>query len=222
MPLPDPPVIVIPRACPWDPYARRPQWANADTGSMDPRHKGEDDGQEGARERTLRHRPAGARSPRRSMSGGMRRRDLLIRLGLIAGGVGGAWWLRDHVLWKRADGRLSRPNGASELAGSMPSRARQHPHGRGLGEWAACAGADRFRARSIRSSTVRWSRRLGLTHVFDIPMVAYGVGGQAQVGRGDDAGRRDRRPAGGAAGGFARRHPGAGAAGQRSRGWTRR
>ncbi|PSJ19505.1 peptidase aspartic, partial [Halomonas sp. ND22Bw] len=30
----------------------------------------------------------------------MRRRDLLIRLGLIAGGVGGAWWLRDHVLWK--------------------------------------------------------------------------------------------------------------------------
>ena len=34
------------------------------------------------------------------MSGSMRRRDLLIRLGLVAGGVGGAWWLRDHVVWR--------------------------------------------------------------------------------------------------------------------------
>ncbi|MBJ7512088.1 aspartyl protease family protein, partial [Brevundimonas sp.] len=31
----------------------------------------------------------------------MRRRDLLIRLGLVAGGVAGAWWLRDHVLWRQ-------------------------------------------------------------------------------------------------------------------------
>ena len=31
----------------------------------------------------------------------MRRRDLLIRLGLVAGAAGGAWWVRDHVVWRR-------------------------------------------------------------------------------------------------------------------------
>ena len=33
----------------------------------------------------------------------MRRRDLLIRLGLLGAGVGGAWWFRDYVLWREPE-----------------------------------------------------------------------------------------------------------------------
>ena len=113
--------------------------------------------------------------------GSMRRRDLLVRLGLIAGGVGGAWWLRDHVLWKGpsvafpatgatdwlpyAEPRASTPT-VEVLVGGRPIRAL-------IDSGAQYSVVDRSLVET-----------LGLTHRFDIPMVAYGVGGQAQVGRG--------------------------------------
>ena len=52
------------------------------------------------------------------MSEGMKRRDVLVRLGLAAAGVGGAWWLRDNVLWRRPE--VTFPAGAEWLAYDEP------------------------------------------------------------------------------------------------------
>lgn len=115
------------------------------------------------------------------MSGIMRRRDLLIRLGLVAGGAGGAWWLRDHVVWRGPTVAFA-ANGSS---GWLPYAEPRAPtptvevtvNGRPV--------------RALIDSGAQYSvidrslvERLGLTNVFNIPMVAYGVGGDAQVGRG--------------------------------------
>lgn len=115
------------------------------------------------------------------MSWRMRRRDLLIRLGLIAGGVGGAWWLRDHVLWKGPS--VGFP--ASGATGWLPYAA---PRASTPTVQVSVGGRP---VRALIDSGAQYSvidrslvQTLGLTKVFDIPMVAYGVGGQAQVGRG--------------------------------------
>lgn len=114
------------------------------------------------------------------MSWSMRRRDLLIRLGLVAGAAGGAWWVRDHVVWRRptaafadgptdwltyAEARATTPTLALRVNG-QPVRAL-------VDSGAQYSAVDR--------SLVQ---RLGLTNLFDIPMLAYGVGGGAQMGRG--------------------------------------
>ncbi len=112
---------------------------------------------------------------------GMRRRDLLIRLGLIAGGVGGAWWLRDHVLW-RGPTVVFAPGGTTGWQPYAEPRASTPT---------VEVSVDGRPVRALIDSGAQYSvidrslvQTLGLTHVFDIPMVAYGVGGQAQVGRG--------------------------------------
>jgi len=111
---------------------------------------------------------------------GMRRRDLLIRLGLLAGGVGGAWWLRDHVLWREPDVAL--PGGRTEwlpfaeaLAATPTVEARVN--GRPV--------------RALVDSGAQYSvidralfEAMGLSEAAPLPMVAYGVGGDAQMGRG--------------------------------------
>ena len=111
----------------------------------------------------------------------MRRRDLLIRLGLIAGGVGGAWWLRDHVLWKG-------PTVVFPVAGASDWLPYAEPRASTPTVEVSVNGRP---VRALIDSGAQYSvidrslvETLGLTHVFDIPMVAYGVGGQAQVGRG--------------------------------------
>lgn len=119
------------------------------------------------------------------MSVAMKRRDLLIRLGLLAGGLGGAWWVRDHLLWPApgldyADGagttgwlpyvaHASTPTVAVRVAGRevaalIDSGAQYSVIDRALVASLTDAGAD--------------------LPVFEIPMVAFGVGGQPQVGRG--------------------------------------
>ena len=111
----------------------------------------------------------------------MRRRDLLIRLGLIAGGVGGAWWLRDHVLWK-APGVGFPADGSS---GWLDYAERRAPTP------TVAATVNGTPLRALVDSGAQYSvidrslvQTLGLTNLFNIPMVAYGVGGEAQVGRG--------------------------------------
>ena len=111
----------------------------------------------------------------------MRRRSFLIRAGAAAAAVGGGLWLKDHVIWRRP--RLSFPEG-------------------GTGGWSSFVVDDaatptvrvRIAGREITAlidSGAQYSvidralvEALGLTTFFDMPLVAYGVGGQPQVGRG--------------------------------------
>lgn len=111
----------------------------------------------------------------------MRRRDLLIRLGLVAGGAGGAWWLRDHVVWRGPTVAFA-ANGSS---GWLPYAEPRAPTP------TVEVTVNGQPVRALIDSGAQYSvidrslvERLGLTNVFNIPMVAYGVGGDAQVGRG--------------------------------------
>lgn len=111
----------------------------------------------------------------------MRRRDLLIRLGLVAGAVGGAWWLRDHVLWKGpgvgfgAEGSSGWLDYAERRAATPTVEATVN----GVGVRALVDSGAQYSV--IDRSLVQ---TLGLSDVFSIPMVAYGVGGEPQMGRG--------------------------------------
>lgn len=111
----------------------------------------------------------------------MNRRALLTRAVLVAAGLGGAWWLRDHVLW-RDPGVVFGPEGSS---GWLPY---DEPRAAVPTVRVTVAGRP---VRALVDSGAQYSvidrglfDRLGLTQAFDIPLVAYGVGGGAQMGRG--------------------------------------
>ncbi|MGZ9114838.1 MAG: retropepsin-like aspartic protease, partial [Brevundimonas sp.] len=112
----------------------------------------------------------------------MNRRSLLIRTAGLASVLGGAWWAREHLLWPKptlafaADGATpwmsyARPGpaptvavrlGGRQVAALIDSGAQYSVIDRAL--FAELPGAGRS--------------------LFDMPLVAYGVGGGAQVGRG--------------------------------------
>ncbi|QTC91457.1 retropepsin-like aspartic protease [Brevundimonas goettingensis] len=110
----------------------------------------------------------------------MNRRDLLIRLGAVGATVGAAWWFRDHVLWRRpdivlppepewlpfADDRANVPTVDDVRLNGRPVRAL-------IDSGAQYSVIDRD-----------WVKALGAVKTFDMPVLAYGVGGQAQIGKG--------------------------------------
>jgi len=111
----------------------------------------------------------------------MNRRDLLTRAALLAGGVGGAWWLRDNVLWRDPAVTFG-PDGTSGWVSYDEPRAATPT------ALVTIAGQT---IRALIDSGAQYSvidsglfDLLGLTRAFDVPMVAYGVGGGAQMGRG--------------------------------------
>lgn len=111
----------------------------------------------------------------------MRRRDVLIRLGLVAGGLGGAWWLRDNVLWRGPE---------TTFAGGVATDWLPYAERRAVTPTVAVT-VNGKPVRALVDSGAQYSvidrslvETLDLTDVFNIPMVAYGVGGAAQVGRG--------------------------------------
>lgn len=111
----------------------------------------------------------------------MNRRNLLIRAGLVAAGLGGAWWVRDHVLWRD-------PNLAFGPDGSSGWLDYDEPRAATPTVRVRIAGRD---VRALIDSGAQYSvidaglfRRLGLTRAFDLPLIAYGVGGGAQMGKG--------------------------------------
>ncbi len=112
----------------------------------------------------------------------MNRRSLLVRLGLLASAVGGAVWLRDHVLWKPPSVAFA---GGVETTGWLDwsSPRASVPTVRAVvGGRVVTALIDSGAQYSVIDR--RLFAALGVTTVFDMPMVAYGVGGGAQVGRG--------------------------------------
>ncbi|OYX34075.1 MAG: peptidase aspartic [Brevundimonas subvibrioides] len=111
----------------------------------------------------------------------MNRRDLLTRAALLAGGLGGAWWLRDNVLW-RDPGVVFPADGSS---GWLPY---DEPRASVPTVLVTVAGQT---IRALVDSGAQYSvidrglfDLLGLTRAFDLPLIAYGVGGGAQMGRG--------------------------------------
>jgi len=111
----------------------------------------------------------------------MNRRDLLTRAALLAGGLGGAWWLRDNVLW-RDPGVVFPADGSS---GWLPY---DEPRASVPTVLVTVAGQT---IRALVDSGAQYSvidgglfDLLGLTRAVDLPLVAYGVGGGAQMGRG--------------------------------------
>lgn len=111
----------------------------------------------------------------------MRRRSFLIRAGAAAAAVGGGLWLKDHVIWRRP--RLTFPGSGTSgwssfvVAGAATPTVRVRIAGREI-----TALIDSGAQYSVIDRAL--VEALGLTTFFDMPLVAYGVGGQPQVGRG--------------------------------------
>ncbi len=111
----------------------------------------------------------------------MNRRAFLTRAALLAGGLAGAWWLRDNVLWRD-------PGVAFPADGSSGWLDYDEPRASVPTVEVTIAGQT---VRALVDSGAQFSvidrglfDALGLTRAFDLPLVAYGVGGGAQMGRG--------------------------------------
>lgn len=110
----------------------------------------------------------------------MNRRSLLFRTASLAAVVGGAWWTREHLLWP-----APKLTFASDLATPwLPwiRRAATPTIAVRIGGRDFVALVDSGAQYSVIDSAL--FAQIGGGSVFDMPMVAYGVGGGAQVGRG--------------------------------------
>lgn len=115
------------------------------------------------------------------MSGAMRRRSFLIRAGAAAAAVGGGLWLKDHVIWRRPTLRFAEGGDSGWLPFVVNDAATPTVRVRIAGREVTALIDSGAQYSVIDRALVE---ALGLTRFFDMPMVAYGVGGQPQVGRG--------------------------------------
>jgi predicted aspartyl protease len=111
----------------------------------------------------------------------MNRRAFLTRAALLGGGLAGAWWLRDNVLWRD-------PGVAFPADGSSGWLVYDEPRASVPTVEVRLAGQT---VRALVDSGAQYSvidrglfDALGLERAFDLPLVAFGVGGRAQMGRG--------------------------------------
>lgn len=114
----------------------------------------------------------------------MNRRSLLIRTGVVAGALGGGWWLKENVLWS-APG-LAFTAGTTTpwmdfahrvLSPTIPVRIAGQTVNALIDSGAQYSVIDRDFHTAIEAE-------LGPRPLFNIPLVAYGVGGQPQMGKG--------------------------------------
>jgi hypothetical protein len=112
----------------------------------------------------------------------MNRRSLLIRAASLAAVAGGAWWMREHMLWP-----------APELAFGPDGATAWMRYGRRSAAPTVEVGIAGRRELALIDSGAQYSvidRSLfdalppARRSLFDMPLVAYGVGGGAQMGRG--------------------------------------
>ena len=111
----------------------------------------------------------------------MRRRDILVRLGLLGAGIGGAWWLRDNVIWRGP--QIGYVEGGS--SGWLPyarRRAATPTVEVEVGGRRVAALVDSGAQFSVIDAAL--FADLGLAETFSMPLIAYGVGGNPQLGRG--------------------------------------
>lgn len=101
---------------------------------------------------------------------------------MLAAGLGGAWWVRENVLWPAPKVAFAGDAGATAW---LPYAQR-----RALVPTVQVRVAGR-QVSALVDSGAQYSvidRRLfadlGLTEAFEMPLIAYGVGGNPQVGRG--------------------------------------
>lgn len=114
----------------------------------------------------------------------MNRRSLLIRTGVIAGALGGGWWLKENVLWSAPvlafDAGLTTPwidFVARVISPTIPVRLAGRTVNALIDSGAQYSVIDKGFHAVIKAE-------LGPRPLFDIPLVAYGVGGQPQMGKG--------------------------------------
>ena len=115
------------------------------------------------------------------MSGAMRRRSFLIRAGAAAAAVGGGLWLKDHVIWRRPTLAFPGDGSSDWLPFVVDDAATPTVQARIAGREVTALIDSGAQYSVIDRALVE---ALGLTTFFDMPLVAYGVGGQPQVGRG--------------------------------------
>jgi len=110
----------------------------------------------------------------------MNRRTLLFRTASLAAVVGGAWWAREHLLWPAPT--LAFASDAATPWLSWARRATTPTIAVRIGGQDVIALVDSGAQYSVIDRAL--FAQVGGGSVFNMPMVAYGVGGGAQVGRG--------------------------------------
>ena len=111
----------------------------------------------------------------------MNRRSLLIRAGAAAAAVGGGLWLKDHVLWRRPSVTFGADGTSGWLEFVAPRTLLPTVPVRLAGR-ELTALVDSGAQYSVIDR--RLVAELGLDRFFDMPLIAYGVDGRAQMGRG--------------------------------------
>lgn len=112
----------------------------------------------------------------------MNRRSLLFRAAGLAAVVGGAWWARETLLWPKPKLVFAETGATPWLAFARPSlvpTVRVRLAGREVVALIDSGAQYSVIDRALVAELPAASRSL-----FDMPLVAYGVGGGAQVGRG--------------------------------------
>lgn len=112
----------------------------------------------------------------------MNRRDLLIRAAAVTPALGGAWWARENLLWPPpklafSDGEATPWLPYARRADVPTVRVR-------IGGREVAALVDTGAQYSVVDRGLVASLPPSQRAFFDMPLVAYGVGGGAQMGRG--------------------------------------